>query len=419
MGEGLPLDDGTCADVISGKTDAFCRVVTVHSGIDGSISQRFYYAPPNQTSPGTWGWEQQRLGGFGAPIVADLTGTGQASILFNGTVWDRAGNVQLELDGTGSPSTANDSVVVDLDGDGKPEILTLNNALNSYVHDSALRAYRTDGRLLWQLPVPQASAGRMSVADVDRDGRPEILFFSDNQLWCVDHAGHIKWIHVFGVYGDWNVNSGLITRTPVYDLNGDGLPKVIVQYGNNGLLFLRGDTGQTELSWKIPGDEFGQPYNGAQEPIVADLDGDGHAEIVFLHMASAHAPNGVVAIQGDTVPWRAAPKSFNQRAFNGVNINADGSIPLQPLTYWTNAATNVFEQPPPEPYVVDPRLATQTSFTYAAGIGGPDSAPATVTIDLIPGQPSAGRHLHAAGKREYRGDELRCALHLSDRGLRS
>jgi RHS repeat-associated protein len=389
-GRDFPSTGGTCADVIPGKTDAFCRVVTVHSGIDGSISQRFYYAPPNQTSPGSWGLsEQQSLGGFGAPIVADLMGTGQASILFNGTVWDRAGNVQLELDGTGSPSTANDSVVVDLDGDGKPDILTLNNIRNFYVTDSALRAFRMDGTLLWHLPVAQASRpGRMSVADVDRDGTPEILFQSDNQLWCVDHAGHIKWVHVFdsGVYGGWYTNPGQITRTPVYDLNGDGLLEVVVQYGNNDLIFLRGDDGQTELSWRIPGDVFAIPYSGDYEPVVVDLDGDGHAEIVFLHAASAHAPNGVVVIQGDTVPWRAAPKAFNQRAFNGVNINADSSIPLQPITYWTNAATNVFEQPPPEPYVVDPRLTTQTSFTYAAGLAGRASSdPATVSIDLIPG----------------------------------
>jgi RHS repeat-associated protein len=384
-GMDFPSNGGTCADVVPGKTDAYCRVVTVHSGIDGSISQRFYYTPPLQAYPGPRYWglnSQQSMGGSGSPVVADLMGTGQPSILFNGTVWDRAGNVRLELDGTNAPSTANDSVVVDLDGDGKPDFLTLNNAFNNY--DSALRAYRADGVLLWTLPVPLAHMpGRMSVADVDRDGRPDILFFSDNQLWCVDHTGHIKWIHVFDTYGIWHVNPGTITRTPVYDLNGNGLQKVVVQYGNNDLIFLRGDNGQVELSWRIPGDAFGQE-SASQEPVVADLDGDGHAEIVFLHSGSAHAPNSVVVIEGDTVPWRAAPKWFNQRPFSGSNINADGSIPLQPITYWTNPATNVFEQPPPEPYVVDPSLTTQTSFTYAANNGGPDSAPATVTIDLIP-----------------------------------
>ncbi len=86
---------------------------------------------------------------------------------------------------------------------------------------------------------------------------------------------------------------------------------------------------------------------GAEYPVVADVDGDGYAEIITVGYKIARSPipvgmtNAQVQREGplrilssfDEVndPWAPARKVWNQYAYNPVFTNEDASVPRYPL----------------------------------------------------------------------------------------
>lgn len=370
----------SCGSLVPGAGDGHCRVVTLHRGSDGAILRRLYDVPAH---PHGWGFTL--ISGKSAPIAADLDADGAPEVVYNGTVWDGGGAVRAHLDGLPGPHLPIvDAAVADLDGDGAPEILGLST---QWAHDAGyLRAFRADGTLLWHFPIYRSTVqSSLSVADVDRDGSPEALFSVWADLFVVDARGRLKWLRSFADGGGTATiaHNSLPTRYPVYDLDGDGLPEVLVQDGAHDLVFLRGDNGEEQTRWHAPGRPHGIASFSAQAPTVADLDGDGAAEVLLLPNANDGNVPRVITLRGVT-PWRAAPRAYHGRGALGADVAEDGSVPSAPPAFWKDPATNRFDQPAPRPYTVDPRLRAQTRFSYRASGARHDSPPATVTIDLVP-----------------------------------
>jgi YD repeat-containing protein len=370
----------SCGTLVPGARDAHCRVVTVHRGSDGAILRRLYDVPANSI-----GWGFLPISGKSAPIAADLDADGSPEVVYNGTIWDGSGSVRAHLDGLPGPHRPiTDAAVADLDGDGAPEILGLSTEWPFGI--GYLRAFRADGTLLWHFAVGRSTVqSSLSVADVDRDGSPEALFSVWADLFVIDSRGRLKWLRSF-VNGSGTAtiaHVSLPARYPVYDLDGDGLPEVIVQDGAHDVVFLRGDNGEEQTRWHAPGRPYGIASFSAQAPTVADLDGDGTAEVLFLLNANDGNTPRVITLRGVT-PWRSAPRTYHGRGALGADVAEDGTVPPAPPAFWKDPVTNRFDQPAPRPYTVDPRLHAQTSFPYRASGTRHDSPPATVTIDLAP-----------------------------------
>ena len=74
-------------------------------------------------------------------------------------------------------------------------------------------------------------------------------------------------------------------------------------------------------------------------PVVADVNGDGSAEIVtggwngspLLHV-----------FEGKNAPWARARPIYNQIHYNVTNVNSDGTIPAHPATNWLTPGLNNF-----------------------------------------------------------------------------
>lgn len=380
-----------CAQIRAGSTDAACRGVWALNGEDGSLRRVYYSAPADQSNisraygDGTW---LGAAGGFMGPVVADVDDDGVLEILYEGTLWNRDGTVKRQFDGT--PNTATQSsVVVNLDADAQMEIVTLDNSFRG-AGAGLLQAWKADGRLIWQAPVQRAGVvTKLSAADVDRDGRPDFVFGIHNTIWVIDHAGRIKWLRNMSGEADgfgfmFSGGTHHATSFPVYDLNGDGTPEMIVQYGNNTIRFLRADTGEEQTSWTHPGSPA---WVGARlmSPLVADVDGSGHASVVFLRDPLFFSSEGLVQIlRGDTVPWQPAPTHYNQHAYWESNFNVNGSVPATYPRQTADPRTNVFGQQPQAPYAQGFGPATDTSFTYAATNAAGLSGTARVNIHITP-----------------------------------
>ena len=164
----------------------------------------------------------------------------------------------------------------DLDGDGIPELLIL---------EQSGVLYCLDGRSLkeeWSTPLrsperpPGASVSFPLVADLDGDGRPEIAVAVGGRLYGLSSEGGVLWItdlHDPVVYpvlaaGDADRDGSLEVFLHTYLLN-PGPP-----FGR--LVAVDGSTG--ELEWSVE-----RECAAWSSPLLADADGDSRLEVVNPH----------------------------------------------------------------------------------------------------------------------------------------
>lgn len=360
----------TCDSIVTGaSSNQRCRYVVVLDGATGHIRTKMYSTASTLATTIEAIYNPLR---HAPAIVFDLRGDGKLEIVAGGTVFDAQTGTVLWEDTNAISTTA----IANLDGQPDVEVIMVDNTRQDNI--TAVKAYKANGQLLWSVPTPSTTVwGNPTVADVNRDGFPEVMITVFNQLWVISHDGQLLWTSSIPS-GD-NVDEGF--RATAYDLDNTGIPKVLLQSRQN-LYFLDGVYGSIFSSIPVPN----TPSTFPSWPTFADLGGDGHAKVEFQGApnTAGGSGGGAFVYQAQNNDWRPVRNIRSQFSDYGGNINDDGTVPFPQPNVFADPRTNVFGSPAPAPYASGFTGASQTHFTYTASASGLQSAPATVTIDLVP-----------------------------------
>ncbi len=210
---------------------------------------------------------------------------------------------------------ASGATIADIDGDGRLEVVF--GSADGYVYCLYANG-TTKWKTLVSLAVPPTSIQfTPQVADVDHSGRDSIFAVTnDASVVRLDDAGHVVW--------RYNSTPLLFSGGTLVDVNGDGVLDFLTGGNTRQVIALDGVTGTLlPISYAVGGAGYW--------PTIADIDGSGSPEVLFTgYDKNVHA----YALDGNSI-WTNAPNGAavfeNALAFgdlygNGVNEVVTGDF---------------------------------------------------------------------------------------------
>ena len=322
----------------------------------------------------------------GSIAIANMDGVGDPEIVFGAAVFSSTGALLWEgTSGIGRDGQGPISCIADLDGDFRPELIGGNTV---YKTTGTVQGGDFSGSIWWESNVGD---GRCGVADFDDDGMAEVILVRGGVIYALDGqtGATIDSINLPGAAdrggapniadfnGDgrpevatagptfyvvaefdgltfnelWRAptedDSSRVTGSSVFDFDGDGNNEVIC----NDEKFIRIYPGiEPDCGMNPPGpncdgimndDEilFIDPNTSrtrTEYPVVADVDGDFKAELVFSTNSDIDwGLDAGIEVWGDALDnWVSTRPIWNQHSYHISNVEIDGTIPAVEPESW-------------------------------------------------------------------------------------
>lgn len=250
-------------------------------------------------------------------FFADLNGDGKLELV--------AGNTAYKADGTAlwnAPASVTNgfNAVADFDADGKPEVVVV-NAGTMWLLEGATGAIE-----LGPLALPgTGNGGPPTVADFDGDGKREIGVAKQNKYSVIkpDYTG--KKLDVLWSADNHDLSSS-VTGSSVFDFEGDGKAEVV--YNDECFLWVwDGTTGKVLFA------ALTTSFTATEASLVADVDGDGHSEIVMISNGADPSASGWKC---NVAPWNQPDPANNRPAW----VPPPGKPAYRGITVWGDKANS-------------------------------------------------------------------------------
>jgi hypothetical protein len=210
-------------------------------------------------------------------------------------------------------STAQEGIVylVDVNGDGKLDIVTENaDGTISVILNKGNGTYNP-GMLITSIAAIYPHGVYLTFADFNGDGKMDI---------AVGTSGNLSDVYVLPGNGNGTFGTPIPTATPYYpislasaDFNQDGRADLFVTTTGNGCTnnefgyaFVKGNGDGTFT----PGPINCLPYSGQQIPVVADLNGDGKLDVIIPYATGNGEQAGPAVLQGNGDGTFTSSQSF-------------------------------------------------------------------------------------------------------------
>jgi len=247
------------------------------------------------------------------PVAADIDADGTQEIILGENVYSHTGSLEWSSPASGQ---GNFAAVADIDGDAGGEVFFVTGT-KMYLHDD-------DGTLLNTTTIHGCDPGPPAVADFDGDGAVEIAFATDTVISVWEADGTMNW---FAASDD---SSGFAGCSG-YDMDGDGAHELL--YADQDVFYVF-DGASGAVLYQHDEHDSATLY---EYPVVADVDGDGSAEIVVASSLwyDSGALHGFTIFGHANSGWAPSGPTWGTHDFAVTNLNPDGSVPSPAPTPWS------------------------------------------------------------------------------------
>mgnify|MGYP001571705822 FL=1 len=262
---------------------------------------------------GSSGWgSSSNVGSAG--VTGDIDQDGELEVIAGNAIYDIDGNTIWSTGGAdGYPAVGN------FDSDNYGEI--------AVTGDASLRVIDDDGTVLCSAAIPSASGsygGPPTIADFDGDGEAEIGVAANSTYTVFESDCDVLWQYT----GTTDPSSGN-TGSSVFDFEGDGVADVV--YADEHWVWVfDGADGDVKMQ-----ETYHSNNTWLEYPTIADITGDGSADIAVCHTPGSWGSYTGVTVYGDAdASWRPGRRIWNQHGYSITNVEDDGSIPQYEETNW-------------------------------------------------------------------------------------
>jgi gliding motility-associated-like protein len=159
------------------------------------------------------------------------------------------------------------------------------------------------------------------IGDMDKDCEPEIGVTRSRRVYALDYNGSAtlatKWTLV-------TTDASGFTGITMFDFNQDGTQELV--YRDESTLRIIDGSGSTPVT---VGTNPCISGTGTEMPVVADVDGDGQAEICVSCATLGTNIGSLQVFESSGQPWAPCRDIWNQYSYLNVNINNNLTIPIQ------------------------------------------------------------------------------------------
>jgi hypothetical protein len=263
------------------------------------------------------------IDGDGRPdLLVANSGDGTVSILRNtcmmGSLTTNSFAPKVDI-ATGS--SCQSVVAGDLDGDGKPDVVTVNNGSGTV---SLLRNISTPGSITTSsfaakvdIAVLDGGPVQVAIGDLDGDGKPDLIVtcYLPQTVTVFRNTSTVGSLTTSSFAPGIDFPLGGRGHTPaIADLDGDGKPDVAVVTELDSLLSIfrnvstPGSFTNSSFASRV---DFSTGYN-AWGVAIGDLDGDGRPDIIFCNQY-----DGTISIYQNAVPFETG-SALNHFAWDSI-----------------------------------------------------------------------------------------------------
>jgi gliding motility-associated-like protein len=275
----------------------------------------------------------ESFGAMANPVAVDLTPNPGLELACGNTVYEVlitntngiSGNTMNAITIQGRNDGFTSIADIDLDGELDVIVATRGGTADLYVWNP-----RGTPSVIASRSLPNTGGnwtGLPFVGDMDNDCTPEIGVTRSRRVYALKYNGtptlQLKWTLVTSDVSGF-------TGITMFDFNQDGKSELVYRDETN--LRIIDGSGNTAVDIATFECISG---TGAEMPVVADVDGDGQAEICVTCGINSINVGSVNLFGPMNQAWAPCRKIWNQYSYHNVNINNDLSIPIQQQPHQT------------------------------------------------------------------------------------